>query len=90
MKRDIKYDLVIIGASGFTGKLVVEYLLKEYGAVNKEFTWAIAGRNHDRDRGTPTGLANCEIFLRRQHVSPELREPAIHVLVPVQPGNEER
>ena len=48
MKRDIKYDLVIIGASGFTGKLVVEYLLKEYGAVNKEFTWAIAGRNHEK------------------------------------------
>jgi len=48
MKKNIKYDLVIIGATGFTGKLVVEYLLKEYGAVNKEFTWAIAGRNHEK------------------------------------------
>ena len=48
MKKNIKYDLVIIGATGFTGRLVVEYLFKEYGALNKDFTWAIAGRNHEK------------------------------------------
>lgn len=41
----MKYDLVIFGATSFTGKLVVEYLLKNYGSINKKFTWAIAGRN---------------------------------------------
>ena len=40
-----KYNLVVMGATGFTGKLVVEYLLNNYGVDNKEFSWAIAGRN---------------------------------------------
>ena len=26
--KDIKHDLVVMGATGFTGKLVVEYLIK--------------------------------------------------------------
>ena len=44
--KQIKYDLVLIGATGFTGKLVAEYLTKEYGAKNEKFVWAIAGRNN--------------------------------------------
>ena len=44
MKR-INFDLVIMGATGFTGKLVVEYILKNYGLHNKNFSWAIASRN---------------------------------------------
>ena len=40
-----KYDIIVFGATGFTGKLVVEYLLKHYGINNGKFTWAIAGRN---------------------------------------------
>ena len=43
--KQIKYDLVLIGATGFTGKLVAEYITKEYGAKNEKFVWAIAGRN---------------------------------------------
>ena len=43
--KDIKHDLVIMGATGFTGKLVIEYLIKSYGVRNEYFTWAIAGRN---------------------------------------------
>jgi short subunit dehydrogenase-like uncharacterized protein len=38
------YDLVVWGATGFTGRLVVEYLLEKYG-VNHGLIWAIAGRN---------------------------------------------
>jgi short subunit dehydrogenase-like uncharacterized protein len=41
-KRD--YDLVVLGATGFTGKLVAEYLLAQYG-LNAELRWAVAGRN---------------------------------------------
>ena len=45
MKKNIKNDLIVFGATGFTGKLVVEYLIKNYGTNNRKFTWAIAGRN---------------------------------------------
>ena len=44
MKKNIKYDLIVMGATGFTGRLVVEYLLKNYGVKNEKFSWAIAGR----------------------------------------------
>ena len=40
-----KFDIIIMGATGFTGKLVVEYLLNNYGVENKQFSWAIAGRS---------------------------------------------
>lgn len=42
-----KFDLVIWGASGFTGHLVVDYLANAYG-VDKQLRWAIAGRNRDK------------------------------------------
>ena len=42
MNRD--YDLIIYGASGFTGRLAVEYLDENYSDLN----WAIAGRNKDK------------------------------------------
>ena len=41
------YDLVIMGATGFTGRLVVEYLLGHYG-VDGELCWAIAGRSENK------------------------------------------
>ena len=41
-----KYDFVIYGATGFTGKLVVEYAIKQYN--NNEVSWAIAGRNNEK------------------------------------------
>ena len=43
--KNITYQLVVMGATGFTGRLVVEYLIKNYGIKNNKFTWAIAGRN---------------------------------------------
>ena len=42
-----KYDFVIYGATGFTGKLVVEYAIKQYNN-NNEVSWAIAGRNNKK------------------------------------------
>lgn len=39
-----EFSIVVWGASGFTGKLTAEYLLGRYG-VDREFLWAIAGRN---------------------------------------------
>ena len=40
-----KYDIICFGATGFTGKLVVEYFLKNYGFNNPKLNWAIAGRS---------------------------------------------
>ena len=41
-----KYDLVVWGATSFTGKLVTEYLFNKYGS--SKIKWAIAGRNLDK------------------------------------------
>ena len=46
--KQVKYDLVLIGATGFTGRLVAEYLAKEYGVKNENFVWAIAGRSQNK------------------------------------------
>jgi hypothetical protein len=37
-----KYDLVLWGATGFTGQVVAAYLARRYGVT---MPWAIAGRN---------------------------------------------
>ncbi|MCB1853652.1 MAG: saccharopine dehydrogenase NADP-binding domain-containing protein [Halieaceae bacterium] len=42
-----EFDVVVWGASGFTGQLVSEYLASQYG-VNRQLRWAIAGRNRDK------------------------------------------
>jgi short subunit dehydrogenase-like uncharacterized protein len=42
-----KYDVIIFGATGFTGKLVVEYFLSQY-AGNDQISWAMAGRNLEK------------------------------------------
>ena len=41
------YDFVIFGATGFTGKLVVEYAITQYNN-NNEISWAIAGRSNKK------------------------------------------
>merc|ERR550519_3305606 len=42
------HDLVVLGASGFTGQYVVQYVL---GAVKEHgVTWAVAGRNETKLR----------------------------------------
>ena len=42
-----EFDLVVFGASGYTGKLVAEYIQNEYGR-NQTLKWALAGRNKDK------------------------------------------
>ena len=49
MKDKRSYDIVVWGASGFTGKLVCQYLMKNYGAgEGPALRWTIAGRNHKK------------------------------------------
>ena len=44
---DKSLDVVIYGATGFTGKLVVEYMQENYGN-NESVSWAIAGRSEEK------------------------------------------
>ena len=42
-----KFDIVVYGATGFTGQLVAEYLAAQYkGDANLK--WAMAGRSKDK------------------------------------------
>lgn len=43
-RADRQYDIVVLGATGFTGYLAARHLAKTYG-VNKTVKWAIAGRS---------------------------------------------
>ncbi|MEM6633052.1 MAG: saccharopine dehydrogenase NADP-binding domain-containing protein [Bacteroidota bacterium] len=45
--QERSYEVVVWGATGFTGRLVVEYLLNQYG-TNSKLRWAIAGRNQTK------------------------------------------
>ena len=39
-----EFDVIVYGASGFTGRLVAEYMQRAYGA-GSNVTWAMAGRD---------------------------------------------
>ena len=44
---DKNFDFVVYGATGFTGKLVVEYMQSQYGN-DESISWALAGRSHEK------------------------------------------
>ena len=44
MSNQREFDVVVFGATGFTGKLVAEYFQTQYGK-DSSVKWAIAGRN---------------------------------------------
>jgi short subunit dehydrogenase-like uncharacterized protein len=56
-----EFDIILWGATGYTGRLVAEHLLKTYGAAS-DLAWAVAGRSAGklaelRDAiGAPQGL----------------------------------
>ena len=47
MKTNRDIDIVVYGATGFTGRLVAEYLNQTYG-VDGDVKWAMAGRSIDK------------------------------------------
>jgi short subunit dehydrogenase-like uncharacterized protein len=47
MKPSSKFDIIVYGATGFTGQLVAEYLAQRYGG-NGDPKWAMAGRNLEK------------------------------------------
>lgn len=52
-----EFDIIIQGATGFTGTLVAEYLLRQYG-VGGDLRWALAGRNEEKLRDVRQGLGS--------------------------------
>ncbi len=46
MTSDNAFDIVVFGASGYTGRLVAEYLSQEYG--DDDLSWAMAGRSLEK------------------------------------------
>jgi short subunit dehydrogenase-like uncharacterized protein len=47
MKSSSKFDIVVYGATGFTGQLVAEYLAAHY-AGKSDLKWAMAGRSPEK------------------------------------------
>jgi len=47
MSQDREFDVIVFGATGFTGRLVAEYLVGRYG-VDGDVRWAMAARSHDK------------------------------------------
>jgi len=43
---DREFDVVVFGATGFTGRLVAEYLQNQYG--DSDVKWAMAGRSQEK------------------------------------------
>ncbi|MFD2763465.1 saccharopine dehydrogenase family protein [Micromonospora eburnea] len=60
MRNDRPYDLVLLGATGFTGSLTAEYLAR-HAPVG--LRWALAGRNPDRLAGVRDRLVGIDAGL---------------------------
>jgi short subunit dehydrogenase-like uncharacterized protein len=56
------FDIVLLGATGFTGKLVAEYIAAR--AKQEGVTWAIAGRSRDKLEAVRRDLALSDLPLR--------------------------
>ena len=62
-----EYDLVVFGATGYTGVLIAQYITRQFPT---NFNWAIAGRSHQK-------LSNLLQDLKKNNL--DRREPAIEV-----------
>lgn len=46
--KNAEFDIVIYGATGYTGRLVAEHFVREYGGKADSPKWAMAGRNQSK------------------------------------------
>jgi short subunit dehydrogenase-like uncharacterized protein len=62
MSSNREFGIIVYGATGYTGRLVCEYLNRQYG-VNGEVKWAMAGRSQQKlksvrdEMGIPADVA---------------------------------
>ena len=54
-----EFEIILWGASGFTGRLVADYLYANYGQGN-ELRWALAGRNQSKLEGIVEEIAGAK------------------------------
>ena len=45
---DTEFDIIVYGATGYTGRLVAEHFVREYGDAANAPKWAMAGRSMDK------------------------------------------
>ena len=62
-KQDRNYDVIVYGATGFTGQLVAAYLTRQYG-VGGDLNWAIAGRSETKLRSVRESLGDAATDLK--------------------------
>ena len=43
-----EFDIIVYGATGYTGRLVAQHFVREYGASDSWPKWAMAGRSEDK------------------------------------------
>lgn len=55
MAGEREFDVIVYGATGFTGRLVAEHMLATYG-VGRDVRWAIAGRSKDKLEAVRDGI----------------------------------
>lgn len=55
-ESDREFDVLVWGATGFTGQLVVEYLCRQY-PPSGDLKWAVAGRNEEKLKSTIARIA---------------------------------
>ena len=61
---DREYQIILYGATGFTGKLCAEYLRDNYPEIN----WAIAGRDNQKLNDLKDSVnLNCDIYVASGH-----------------------
>ena len=97
MSKSSEFDFVVYGATGFTGKLVVEYLQAKYSDSN-EINWAMAGRSLEKlnqvktDLGVSNSVKTLEVNSNDQASIEKMMEMTDCVLTTVGPyqlyGNE--
>ncbi|KAF5984331.1 hypothetical protein FBULB1_3389 [Fusarium bulbicola] len=66
--HDRQYDMVVLGATGYTGKLTAEYISMHLAT---DLKWAVAGRNNDKLKAV---VEEC------QKLNPDRPPPAIEVV----------
>ncbi|WP_197474857.1 saccharopine dehydrogenase NADP-binding domain-containing protein, partial [Oleiphilus sp. HI0079] len=75
MSDSREYDVIIWGASSFTGRLVAEFYLNTYG-LDGELKWAMAGRNQAKLEEVRAELGNTDvpILIGNSHDAASLKE----------------
>ena len=56
-KNNREFDIIIYGASSFTGKIILDYFVEKY-PPHDSFRWAIAGRNKTKLEKLTQNFAN--------------------------------